>query len=100
MGIFITFVQLCIGSTGMYTTGSYLCLLQKRDAERINNPPKVSTTNPTAITTLSDCTGSSVAIKKYMQSNLKWMNVTFLKALKDGVESGTLVKVRGSLGKL
>ena len=60
----------------------------------------------TAITTLSDRTGSSsVAIKKYMQSNLiasdkKWMNATFLKALKDGVESGALVKVRGSLGKL
>ena len=31
-----------------------------------------------------------------MQSNLKWMNATFLKALKDRVESGTLVKVRGS----
>ena len=52
--------------------------------------------------TLSDRTvSSSVAIEKYMQYPiLLWMNATFLKALNDGVESGALVKVRGSLGKL
>ena len=55
----------------------------------------------TAITSLADRTGSSsIAIKKHMQANLpadkKWMNTSFLKALKDGVDSGDLVKNKSS----
>ena len=54
-----------------------------------------------AITELKDRTGSSsIAIKKHMQANLpadkKWMNATFLKALKDMVASGELVKTKAS----
>ena len=54
-----------------------------------------------AISELKDRTGSSsIAIKKHMQANLpadkKWMNATFLKALKDGVEAGDFVKVKAS----
>ena len=54
-----------------------------------------------AITELNDRTGSSmIAIKKHMQANLpadkKWMNATFLKALKNEVANGDLVQVKNS----
>lgn len=53
-----------------------------------------------AITELKDRTGSSsIAIKKHMQANMgdkKWLNGVFLKALKDGVDSGEFVKVKAS----
>jgi histone H1/5 len=54
-----------------------------------------------AITELKDRTGSSsIAIKKHMQANMpadkKWMNTTFLKALRDGVAAGDFVQVKGS----
>ncbi len=54
-----------------------------------------------AISELKDRTGSSsIAIKKHMQANMpadkKWMNTTFLKALKDGVAAGDLIQVKGS----
>ena len=55
----------------------------------------------TAITTLKDRNGSSmIAIKKHMQENLpkdkKWINGTFLNALKNGVAAGDFVKVKNS----
>jgi histone H1/5 len=54
-----------------------------------------------AISELKDRTGSSsIAIKKHMQANMpadkKWMNATFLKALRDGVAAGDLIQVKGS----
>jgi histone H1/5 len=54
-----------------------------------------------AISELKDRTGSStIAIKKHMQANMpadkKWMNGTFLKALKDGVAAGEFVQVKNS----
>ncbi|KAL7493635.1 hypothetical protein ACHAWT_004643 [Skeletonema menzelii] len=55
-----------------------------------------------AITELKDRTGSSsIAIKKRMQvqaemGDKKWLNGMFLKALKDGVAAGDLVKVEDS----
>ena len=54
-----------------------------------------------AINELKDRTGSStIAIKKHMQDRLpkdkKWMNATFLSALKSGVASGDFVKVKNS----
>eukprot|EP00986_Skeletonema_menzelii_P009411 scaffold4277_cov140-Skeletonema_menzelii.AAC.4 len=53
-----------------------------------------------AITELKDRTGSSsIAIKKRMQAEMgdkKWLNGMFLKALKDGVAAGDLVKVEDS----
>merc|ERR1711934_957618 len=50
---------------------------------------------------LKDRTGSSsIAIKKHMQANLpkdkKWLNTTFLTALKKAVANGDLVQVKGS----
>jgi histone H1/5 len=55
----------------------------------------------TAIAALKDRQGSSmIAIKKHMQANLpkdkKWLNATFLAALKTGVTSGDLVQVKSS----
>ena len=54
-----------------------------------------------AIGELKDRTGSSsIAIKKHMQANLpkdkKWMNTTFLTALKNGVAAGDFVQVKNS----
>jgi histone H1/5 len=54
-----------------------------------------------AITELKDRKGSSmIAIKKYMQEHLpkdkKWLNATFLTALKHGVAAGDLIKVKNS----
>lgn len=54
-----------------------------------------------AIKELKDRTGSSsIAIKKHMQNSLpadkKWMNATFLAALKKGVADGDLVQVKNS----
>ena len=54
-----------------------------------------------AVAELKDRTGSSIiAIKKIMQANLpkdkKWLNATFLAALKNGVAAGELVKVKSS----
>mmetsp|Transcript_9208 Transcript_9208/g.17238 ORF Transcript_9208/g.17238 Transcript_9208/m.17238 type:complete len:147 (-) Transcript_9208:167-607(-) len=54
-----------------------------------------------AIDELKDRSGSSmIAIKKHMQANLpkdkKWMNSTFLTALKSGVASGDFVQVKNS----
>ena len=54
-----------------------------------------------AITELKDRTGSSsIAIKKHMQANLpadkKWMNATFLAALKKAVADGDLVQTKNS----
>lgn len=53
-----------------------------------------------AITELGDRTGSSmIAIKKNMQASIgdkKWLNTTFLKALKSGVESGDFVQNKNS----
>ena len=54
-----------------------------------------------AITELKDRTGSSsIAIKKHMQANLpadkKWMNATFLSALKKAVADGDLVQTKAS----
>ena len=54
-----------------------------------------------AITELKDRTGSSsIAIKKHMQANLskdkKWMNATFLSALKKMVADGDLVQNKNS----
>jgi len=54
-----------------------------------------------AITELKDRTGSStIAIKKHMQENMaadkKWLNGMFLKALKDGVAKGDLIKEKAS----
>ena len=54
-----------------------------------------------AITSLKDRNGSSmIAIKKYMQDNLpkgkKWLNATFLSALKSGVAAGDFVKIKNS----
>eukprot|EP00586_Coscinodiscus_wailesii_P019191 CAMPEP_0172494560 /NCGR_PEP_ID=MMETSP1066-20121228/51212_1 /TAXON_ID=671091 /ORGANISM="Coscinodiscus wailesii, Strain CCMP2513" /LENGTH=156 /DNA_ID=CAMNT_0013265631 /DNA_START=114 /DNA_END=584 /DNA_ORIENTATION=+ len=54
-----------------------------------------------AIEEHNDRTGTSmVAIKKHMQANLasdkKWLNATFLAALKSGVASGDFVQVKGS----
>ena len=54
-----------------------------------------------AITTLKDRTGSSsIAIKKHMQANLpkdkKWLNKTFLTALKNAVADGDLVQIKSS----
>ena len=54
-----------------------------------------------AITTLKDRTGSSsIAIKKHMQANLpkdkKWMNATYLAALKKMVADGDLVQNKNS----
>ena len=46
------------------------------------------------------CSCPFVSAKKHMQANLpadkKWMNATFLKALKDMVASGELVKTKAS----
>ena len=55
----------------------------------------------TAITELKDRTGSSsIAIKKHMQANLpavkKWLNATFLSALKKMVADGDLVQLKAS----
>ena len=54
-----------------------------------------------AIEELKDRTGSlMIAIKKHMQNNIpmgkKWMNTTFLSALKAGVAAGDFVKVKNS----
>ena len=54
-----------------------------------------------AITELKDRTGSSsIAIKKHMQANLpadkKWMNGTYLNALKKMVADGDLKQVKAS----
>ena len=54
-----------------------------------------------AIAELKDRTGSSsIAIKKHMQANLpadkKWMNATFLSALKKAVADGDLVQTKAS----
>mmetsp|Transcript_18785 Transcript_18785/g.27154 ORF Transcript_18785/g.27154 Transcript_18785/m.27154 type:complete len:152 (-) Transcript_18785:529-984(-) len=54
-----------------------------------------------AIDELKDRMGSSmVAIKKHMQANMpsdkKWLNATFLTALKSGVAAGDLIKVKNS----
>ena len=54
-----------------------------------------------AILELKDRTGSSsISIKKLMQSKLpadkKWMNATYLAALKHGVASGDFVQVKNS----
>ena len=54
-----------------------------------------------AITALADRTGSSsIAIKKHMQANLpkdkKWMNTTYLNALKKAVADGELNQTKGS----
>jgi histone H1/5 len=54
-----------------------------------------------AIAALKDRQGSStIAIKKHMQDSLpkdkKWLNATFLAALKHGVSSGDFVKVKNS----
>jgi histone H1/5 len=54
-----------------------------------------------AITELKDRSGSSqIAIKKHMQAALpadkKWMNATFLKAIKDGVTAGEFVQIKNS----
>ena len=54
-----------------------------------------------AITELKDRTGSSsIAIKKHMQANLpkdkKWMNATYLAALKKMVADGDLVQNKAS----
>mmetsp|Transcript_2999 Transcript_2999/g.4373 ORF Transcript_2999/g.4373 Transcript_2999/m.4373 type:complete len:80 (+) Transcript_2999:332-571(+) len=50
---------------------------------------------------LKDRMGSSmVAIKKHMQANMssdkKWLNATFLTALKSGVAAGDFIKVKNS----
>ena len=55
----------------------------------------------TAITGLKDRTGSSsIAIKKTMQASMpkdkKWMNATFLAALKKMVADGVLIQNKGS----
>ena len=55
----------------------------------------------TAITELKDRTGSSsIAIKKHMQANVpsgkKWLNATFLKALKTMVVAGDLNQTKSS----
>ena len=55
----------------------------------------------TAITELKDRTSSSsIAIKKHLQVNLpadkKWLNATFLSALKKMVAGGDLVQVKAS----
>ena len=54
-----------------------------------------------AIAALADRTGSSsIAIKKHMQANLpkdkKWMNTTYLNALKKAVADGELNQTKGS----
>lgn len=54
-----------------------------------------------AITELKDRKGSSmIAIKKYMQDKLpkdkKWLNATFLNALKAGVAAGDFVQTKNS----
>ena len=54
-----------------------------------------------AIEELKDWSGSSlIAIKKHMQANMptdkKWLNATFLKALKDGVKAGDFTQVKNS----
>jgi histone H1/5 len=54
-----------------------------------------------AISELKDRSGSSmIAIKKYMQEHLpkekKWLNATFLTALKNGVAAGEFVKIKNS----
>ena len=54
-----------------------------------------------AIAALKDRNGSSsIAIKKYMMDNLpkdkKWINATFLAALKNGVTSGDFIKTKSS----
>jgi histone H1/5 len=55
-----------------------------------------------AITELKDRTGSSmISIKKFMMTKIegggkKWMNATFLAALKAGVAAGELVQVKNS----
>ena len=54
-----------------------------------------------AIKELKDRTGSSsIAIKKHMQANLpkdkKWLNTTFLIALKTAVAAGDLIQVKSS----
>eukprot|EP00566_Odontella_aurita_P027811 CAMPEP_0113560020 /NCGR_PEP_ID=MMETSP0015_2-20120614/19209_1 /TAXON_ID=2838 /ORGANISM="Odontella" /LENGTH=170 /DNA_ID=CAMNT_0000461699 /DNA_START=111 /DNA_END=623 /DNA_ORIENTATION=- /assembly_acc=CAM_ASM_000160 len=54
-----------------------------------------------AIDELKDRSGSSmIAIKKHMQANLpkdkKWMNATFLSALKSGVAAGDFVQIKNS----
>jgi histone H1/5 len=54
-----------------------------------------------AITELKDRNGSSsIAIKKYMMDHLpadkKWINATFLTALKNGVASGEFLKTKSS----
>jgi histone H1/5 len=54
-----------------------------------------------AITELKDRKGSSmIAIKKYMQEHLpkdkKWLNATFLNALKSGVAAAEFVQVKNS----
>ena len=54
-----------------------------------------------AITELKERTGSSsIAIKKHMQANLpadkKWLNATFLAALKKAVADGDLVQTKNS----
>jgi histone H1/5 len=54
-----------------------------------------------AITELKDRKGSSmIAIKKYMQEHLpkdkKWLNATFLNALKSGVAAEEFVQIKNS----
>ena len=54
-----------------------------------------------AIDKLKDRTGSSmIAIKKFMQADLpkekKWLNATFLSALKVSVASGDLIQIKNS----
>merc|ERR1712160_187594 len=54
-----------------------------------------------AIEELKDRNGSSmIAIKKFMQSKMpadkKWLNATFLTALKNGVTAGDLIQVKNS----
>jgi histone H1/5 len=54
-----------------------------------------------AITELKDRTGSSsIAIKKHMQAKMpsdkKWLNSTFVEALRKAVADGDLVQVKGS----
>jgi histone H1/5 len=54
-----------------------------------------------AIVTLKDRQGSSaIAIKKHMQETMpkdkKWLNATFLTALKHGVAAGDFVQVKQS----
>eukprot|EP00957_Ditylum_brightwellii_P057935 4392480-Ditylum_brightwellii.AAC.1 len=54
-----------------------------------------------AIDELKDRSGSSlISIKKHMQAGMpsdkKWLNATFLSALKSGVTAGDFIKVKNS----